>query len=97
MAGCTRERRKNRHCFLKCKPLAKTFIFTIFNLKEEDDMGRTSKRYLVILLAMVVGIAWIVPTAQAKTFKLAHCVKPDPKGPYQATSLKLKELVEKGA
>lgn len=58
-------------------------------------MKRTSKHYLVILLAMVVGTAWIVPTAQAKTFKLAHVVKPDPEGPYQATSLKLKELVEK--
>ena len=48
-----------------------------------------------IVLAVVMGVT---PMVHAKTFifKLAHVVKPDPEGPYQATSLKFKELVEKG-
>ena len=58
-------------------------------------MARAIKHYLVILLAIVIVTAWLTPAAQATTFKLAHCVKPDPDGPYQATALKFKELVEK--
>lgn len=58
-------------------------------------MARTMKQYLVILLAVVVVTAGFAPAVQAITFKLAHTVKPDPKGPYQATALKFQELIEK--
>ena len=51
------------------------------------------------LFGLAIGalcLVFLTGTVSAKTFKLAHCVKPDPDGPYQATSLKFKELVEKG-
>ena len=71
------------------------YISTTLSTEEENDMARTIKHYLVILLAVVVCTAWLTPTAQAQTLKLAHCVKPDPEGPYQATALKFQELVKK--
>ena len=48
-----------------------------------------------IVLAVVMGVTPMVH-AKSTIFKLAHVVKPDPEGPYQATALKFKELVEKG-
>lgn len=60
---------------------------------------KKSTRWSVITIGIV--LAFFMSTismvhAKSFTFKLAHVVKPDPEGPYQATALKFKELVEKG-
>ncbi len=57
-------------------------------------MKRLAKTLLITIGALC--LLSMTGLASAKTFKLAHCVKPDPDGPYQATALKFKELVEKG-
>lgn len=47
------------------------------------------------MTATLICLAFLATGAQsAQVLKLAHCVKPDPDGPYQATSLKFKEMVE---
>ena len=59
-------------------------------------MKRKLNLMSLILSAVAVVCFISSPAFSAQTFKLAHCVNPDPNGPYQATSLKFKELVEKG-
>ncbi len=48
----------------------------------------------ILCVFFICGTSMV--SAKSVTFKLAHVVNPDPDGPYQATSLKFKELVEKG-
>ncbi len=55
------------------------------------------KTHLLATIILAAFLAFSVTAAgAATTLKLAHCVDPDPDGPYQATSLKFKELVEAG-
>jgi tripartite ATP-independent transporter DctP family solute receptor len=49
---------------------------------------------LKMMAFSLIFFTFIASSVNAKTLKLAHCVKPDPDGPYQATALKFKELVE---
>ncbi len=57
---------------------------------------KKAKWLTAAILAVFMLVALTGSVGAGTTFKLAHCVKPDPKGPYQATSLKFKELVEEG-
>lgn len=59
-------------------------------------MNKVSKLLAMTVLVMVFSLAFLGNGMAAQTWKLAHVCVAEPDNPYHATSLKFKELVEKG-